>query len=77
MEKKANGKSILALSFEIFAPKIFFTDIVKFHYWPLAEQNAHRKSILALSFKILALGHSQIFQKKFFVGNIRIIKFWT
>jgi hypothetical protein len=70
MEKKANGKSILAL-------KIFFTDIVKFHYWPLAEQNAHRKSILALSFKILALGHSQIFQKKFFVGNIRIIKFWT
>jgi hypothetical protein len=77
MEKKANGKSILALSFEIFAPKIFFTDIVKFHYWPLAEQNAHRKSILALSFKILALGHSQNFKKKNFVGNIRIIKFRT
>jgi hypothetical protein len=66
MEKKANGKSILALSFEIFAPKIFFTDIVKFHYGLSMESETNKKSSLALSFKILALGHSQIFKKKFF-----------
>jgi hypothetical protein len=57
--------------------KYFFTDIVKFHFGPLAGQNANRKSILALSFEIFALGHSQIFKKKIFVGNCRIIKFRT
>jgi hypothetical protein len=100
MEYKANKKSILALSFEIYAllkksshstnfdigrlwsrrpmesrsshsvlksshQKYFFTDIVKFHFGPLAGQNANRKSILALSFEIFALGHSQIFKKIF------------
>ena len=77
MEKKANGKSILALSFEIFAPKIFFTDIVKFHYGLSMKSKTNKKSIVALSFEIIALGHSQNFKKKFFVGNCRIIKFRT
>ena len=77
MEKKANGKSILALSFEIFAPKIFFTDIVKFHYGLSMKSKTNKKSIVALSFEIIALGHSQNFKKKNFVGNCRIIKFRT
>ena len=55
MESKTNKKSILALSFEIFAPKKFFTDIVKFHYGLSMESKTNKKYSLALSFEILAL----------------------
>jgi hypothetical protein len=39
----AHKKSILALSFEILAPKKFFTDLVKFHYGLSSEAIARKK----------------------------------
>ena len=97
MEQKANGKSILALSFEIFAPKKFFCwkypnyqiqDLKKFftkkifygtqsnfdigRIWsrrPMENRSSH--SVSKSSHLVIA----KISKKKFFVGNIRIIKF--